>query len=594
MNSYGHDLPAEARFAGVGEERWAGRRLDRRGRPDLAELIRAIDAIRGDGGGPAIPRLRFVTSHPWDLSDRLVRAMADCPSVCEALHLPVQSGDDAVLRRMGRQYSIAHYRERLERIREAVPGIAISTDVIVGFCGETDAQHEATLELLRAVRYEQVFAAAYSPRPGNAGDTPPGRRPGRREAAAAQRPPRPPGDDRLRAQPGAAREPRPVLVDAVARPRAHDHEDERRRRAAARPRWRGRTPSPAAARRDGPPVRPLAREQARPPAGPAGARRAGRRGADRGRRPVQPPRRPRVGRGRGAPRPPRPGTPRPGRRSRPYRRRRAHRDRQDRPRDRDRPRDPGGGPAGRVISADSRQVYRGMDVGTAKPTLEERRGVPHHGLDLVEPDEPFSVADFVDHAAGVLAELAAAGGVAILAGGTGFWIRAVARRPRRRAPALGPGDAARPRGRPGAGRAAVSRRPGFGSSPPACRGDRPPQSAPRRAGAGDRHARRRRAAARSRAATRAPSSRIGLDVADHALHRAWIARRAEAQLDGGILPEAEALRARFDPGLPAFSAIGYREAWDLLDGRLDRARLPRGQRPPQRRLRPAPADLVPP
>ncbi len=137
VNSYGHDLPAETRFGHAAEERWAGRRIDRTGRPDLAELIRAIDALRGDDGRPAIPRLRFITSHPWDLSDRLIAAMAECPSVCEALHLPVQSGDDAVLRRMGRQYSIAHYRERLERIRTAVPGIAISTDVIVGFCGET-------------------------------------------------------------------------------------------------------------------------------------------------------------------------------------------------------------------------------------------------------------------------------------------------------------------------------------------------------------------------------------------------------------------------------------------------------------------------
>jgi tRNA-2-methylthio-N6-dimethylallyladenosine synthase len=86
--------------------------------------------------------------------------------VCEHLHLPVQSGDDAVLRRMGRQYTIDHYQERLARIREAVPGITISTDVIVGFCGETEAQFEATLALLEAVRYDQVFAAAYSERPG--------------------------------------------------------------------------------------------------------------------------------------------------------------------------------------------------------------------------------------------------------------------------------------------------------------------------------------------------------------------------------------------------------------------------------------------
>ena len=226
VNSYGHDLPAEARFGHTGEARWAGRRLDRGGRPDLAELIRAIDAIRGDDGRPAIPRLRFVTSHPWDLSDRLVAAMADCPSVCEALHLPVQSGDDAVLHRMGRQYTIGHYKERLERIRQAVPAIAISTDVIVGFCGETDAQYEATLELLRVVRYDQVFAAAYSPRPGTpatrlADDVPAAVKRERLNGLLALQ--EAIGFDRNRERLGSRAS---VLVDAVARPRAHDHEDE--------------------------------------------------------------------------------------------------------------------------------------------------------------------------------------------------------------------------------------------------------------------------------------------------------------------------------------------------------------------------------
>jgi tRNA-2-methylthio-N6-dimethylallyladenosine synthase len=166
VNSYGHDLPPESRFAHVDEHRWAGRKLDLQGRPDLAELIRAIDGLRSADGRAAIPRLRFVTSHPWDLSDRLVAALADCRSVCEHLHLPVQSGDDTVLRRMGRQYTIEHYLERLAAIRAAVPGISISTDVIVGFCGETRAQFESTLRLLETVRYDQVFAAAYSPRPG--------------------------------------------------------------------------------------------------------------------------------------------------------------------------------------------------------------------------------------------------------------------------------------------------------------------------------------------------------------------------------------------------------------------------------------------
>jgi tRNA-2-methylthio-N6-dimethylallyladenosine synthase len=166
VNSYGHDLPAEERFAHIDTERSAGRRLDLKSRPDLAELLCAIDGIRGSDGGPAIPRLRFITSHPWDLSDRLIDAMSSCDSAAEHLHLPIQSGDDEMLQRMGRQYTVAHYKERLARIREAVPGIAVSTDVIVGFCGETEAQFQATLAALDEIGYDTVFAAAYSPRPG--------------------------------------------------------------------------------------------------------------------------------------------------------------------------------------------------------------------------------------------------------------------------------------------------------------------------------------------------------------------------------------------------------------------------------------------
>ena len=225
VNSYGHDLPTEARFAHVVGGRTVGRQIERASRPDLAELIRAIDALRDPGGAPAIARLRFVTSHPWDLSDRLIAAMVECDSVCEALHLPVQSGDDAVLGRMGRQYTVGHYLDRLDRVRSALPGIAISTDVIVGFCGETDAQYEATLSLLEAVGFEQVFAAAYSPRPG----TPASRLPDDVPAALKR--------DRLnqllalqegighrrnRAWLGRTVE---VLVDEVAPTRAHDHGD---------------------------------------------------------------------------------------------------------------------------------------------------------------------------------------------------------------------------------------------------------------------------------------------------------------------------------------------------------------------------------
>jgi tRNA-2-methylthio-N6-dimethylallyladenosine synthase len=166
VNSYGHDLPPEPRFAAVRGERTLGRKLALDGRPDFAALLRAIDGLRTSDGVPAIPRLRFVTSHPWDLTTRLIAAMAESPSVCEHLHLPVQSGHDAVLHRMGRQYSVAAYLQLVERLRAAIPGISLTTDVIVGFCGETESQFEATLDLLRLVRFDQVFAAAFSPRPG--------------------------------------------------------------------------------------------------------------------------------------------------------------------------------------------------------------------------------------------------------------------------------------------------------------------------------------------------------------------------------------------------------------------------------------------
>jgi tRNA-2-methylthio-N6-dimethylallyladenosine synthase len=226
VNSYGHDLSPEPRFAHVDAERWAGRRLDLHGRPDLAELIRAIDGLRTADGRPAIPRLRFVTSHPWDLSDRLIAALAECPSVCEHLHLPVQSGDDAVLRRMGRQYTIEHYRERLDRIREAVPGITVSTDVIVGFCGETEVQFEETLALLEDVRYDQVFAAAYSARPGTpatrlADDVPPDVKRERLNRSLAVQ--EAIGLERNQAWVGRTVD---VLVDAIATATGHGHGDD--------------------------------------------------------------------------------------------------------------------------------------------------------------------------------------------------------------------------------------------------------------------------------------------------------------------------------------------------------------------------------
>jgi len=132
------------------------------GAGDFADLLRAVAGLRG------LRRLRFVTSHPKDFTPKLVRTMAASPAICPALHLPVQSGSDAVLRRMKRQYTRAEYLALVEELRGALPDLALSTDLIVGFPGETDGQFEETLTLLDGVRFAQVFAFAYSARPGTA------------------------------------------------------------------------------------------------------------------------------------------------------------------------------------------------------------------------------------------------------------------------------------------------------------------------------------------------------------------------------------------------------------------------------------------
>jgi len=250
VNSFGHDLPAETRFAEVHARRHLGRDLPLDGRPDMAALLRAIDGLRGPDGRPRIPRLRFVTSHPWDLSDRLIEAMASCPSVCEHLHLPVQAGDDGVLRRMGRQYTVAAYLDLVERLRTAIPGIALTTDVIVGFCGESEAQYEGTLELLRTVRFDGVFAAAFSPRPGTPAarledDVPADVKRRRLNGLLALQ--EGIGLERNRAWVGRQTE---VLVDEVRPPRSHDHATS----GATGPRVAGRTRENKLVHLDGDPL----------------------------------------------------------------------------------------------------------------------------------------------------------------------------------------------------------------------------------------------------------------------------------------------------------------------------------------------------
>jgi tRNA-2-methylthio-N6-dimethylallyladenosine synthase len=119
---------------------------------------------------PGLARVRFLTSHPNDFTPDLIEAMAGIPQVCEELNLPIQAGDDEVLRRMARRYSTGQYLDLVGQIRRAIPDISLSTDLIVGFPGETDGQFERSLALLRDVEFDIVHVAAYSPRPGTAAE----------------------------------------------------------------------------------------------------------------------------------------------------------------------------------------------------------------------------------------------------------------------------------------------------------------------------------------------------------------------------------------------------------------------------------------
>src|SRR5215470_2573564 len=127
---------------------------------DLAALLERVDAVDG------IERIRFTTSNPYNLTPRLIRALRDVPKVCEYLHLPLQSGSDRVLARMNRGYTRARYLELIAELQETVPDLALSTDLIVGFPGESEEDFAQTLEMVERVGYDNVFAFRYSRRPG--------------------------------------------------------------------------------------------------------------------------------------------------------------------------------------------------------------------------------------------------------------------------------------------------------------------------------------------------------------------------------------------------------------------------------------------
>ncbi|WP_330618748.1 tRNA (N6-isopentenyl adenosine(37)-C2)-methylthiotransferase MiaB [Mogibacterium sp.] len=127
---------------------------------NFAALIRALDEVEG------LERIRFMTSHPKDLSDELIACFGDCKKLCHNIHLPVQSGSDEVLRRMNRHYNRERYMEIVKKLRATCPDLSISTDIIVGFPGETEEDFLDTLSLVREVEYDSAFTFIYSPRVG--------------------------------------------------------------------------------------------------------------------------------------------------------------------------------------------------------------------------------------------------------------------------------------------------------------------------------------------------------------------------------------------------------------------------------------------
>lgn len=231
-----------------------------------------------------------------------------------------------------------------------------------------------------------------------------------------------------------------------------------------------------------------------------------------------------------------------------------------------------------IVSADSRQVYRGMDIGTAKPSLSERSAAPHHCLDLVEPDVPFSAADYQRHALTVLYAIAARGGVALLVGGTGLYLRAVAR-----GLPLDHADTDTALRQRLNGRLAEE---GLEALLDELRTRDPEGSA-----TVDQHNPRRVVRALERATITgtavppaprgyaAPLVWLGLRLEPEA-HRSAIEARIEQHFEDGLIEEARALRERYPEDLPAFTAMGYREAFDVLAGRssIDEAKARDAQR----------------
>ncbi|MEO8624271.1 MAG: radical SAM protein, partial [bacterium] len=130
------------------------------GTHDFADLLRAVGTV------PGIRRVRYTSPHPNDFSDRVVQALGEVPTVCEHVHLPMQSGSSRMLKRMLRRYTREGYLECVDRLRRAIPGVSLTTDIIVGFPGETDEEFEETLSVVREVGFADAYTFIFSPRDG--------------------------------------------------------------------------------------------------------------------------------------------------------------------------------------------------------------------------------------------------------------------------------------------------------------------------------------------------------------------------------------------------------------------------------------------
>jgi len=127
---------------------------------NFPKLLKKINNIKGNF------KINFITSHPKDMSDELIETMAKCQKLIKEIHLPVQSGDNEILKKMNRHYTASHYKKLIKKIKQKIPGIKISTDIIVGFPGETKKQFQNTVKLAKEIKFEKAYIAKYSPRPG--------------------------------------------------------------------------------------------------------------------------------------------------------------------------------------------------------------------------------------------------------------------------------------------------------------------------------------------------------------------------------------------------------------------------------------------